>query len=149
MDILSFIVIDGKPQYVGEHENKDVYSHTLEGEVYIPLETPIPIIRRGSGCIGIGLVVELTITKTSTTIVYSMSNISEVNAKAYYDLYRNQATASNTDGYQEDVVIPGMMRNVGNVPKPKKSGNNKRNSNKSHRSLMDYPSVFDDDYDDF
>lgn len=143
MNILNFIVIEGKPQYYGETNDEDAYSFTAQGECYIPLETPVPIIKRGSGCIGIGLVLQLEITKTSTTIIYTVSDISETNAKAYYDLYRNQATASNSEEYNEDTIIPGMMRTATSMPRPKKSdydiGKRKQNS---HKSLLDYDDAY-------
>lgn len=145
MNILNFIVIDDKQHY---YDDNDLYSFTAQGECYIPLETPVPIIRRGIGCIGIGLVAELKITRTSTTIIYSISDISEMSARAYYDLYRNQATASNTEEYREDVIIPGMMRKA-TVPRPSYSSDDfsrkKKKSPYRSRSLMEYPNAFDED----
>lgn len=143
MKILNFIVVEGNPEYYGDVNGEDMYSFTTQGECYIALETPVPVIKRGKGCIGIGVVTKLTITKTSTTIVYSIADVSEASSKAYYDLYRNQATASNSEEYQEDVVIPGMMRGTKVTPRPKISDYDTPRRPNKHKSLMDYDGYYD------
>ena len=148
MNILNFIVIEGRPDFHGDDNGTEIYRYTMQGECSIPLDTPVPIIRRGTGCIGIGTVTKLQMTRTSTTMYYTIADISESNARAYYDLFRNQATVSNLEEYQEDVIIPGMMRNISASPRPKYdgSGYGKKKKKESHRSLMDYPNAYEDDY---
>ena len=110
MRVATFIVLDDPLK-----RSSKEYERTLNGEVYFPLETPMPIIVKGKGCIGIGMVSELRITKSSTTITFRWSNVNEADANAYYALYRNQVSVSddNTDPYdQSDAIIPGMMTSV-------------------------------------
>ena len=110
MRIATFIVLDDPLT-----RSSKAYERTLNGEVYFPLETPMPIIVKGKGCIGIGMVNELRITKSSTTITFQWSKVNEADANAYYALYRNQVSVSddNTDPYdQSDAIIPGMMTSV-------------------------------------
>ena len=146
MNILNFIVIEGRPEYYESSGDVDIYEFTVQGECYIPLETPVPVSRRGSGCIGVGIAIRLSVTKTATTVYYTIADVSETNAKAYYDLYLNQATASNSEEYREDVIIPGMMRNISTTPRPRYSKSDfGRRKKENHRSLMDYPNAFDED----
>ena len=139
MQILNFIVIDGSLRSFRDGKG---YAFTLSGENYIPLATPIPIIQKGHGCVGIGMVEELNITQTSTTIYFKAEEVSDNSAKAYYNLYRNQISVSSNTDYsgQEDTLIPGMARGIrpsvninDNSIKDKKS----RREN-THKSLMDY-----------
>lgn len=137
MNILNFIIID-KPLRSTKY-NLETNMFAMEGEVYIPLETPVPIIQKGVGCVGIGMVSELNITKSSTMIYFSSTKISESAEKAYYDLYRNQISTGNQNMYsnQEDVVIPGLARGMKTTTK------SNRNNKPTHKSLMNYG---DDDY---
>ena len=138
MQIATFIVLDDPLKGYSKTQ-----SRTVNGEVYYPLETPMPIILKGKGCIGIGMVNEMTISTSSTTIVFVASKISDNDANAYYALYRNQVSVSSntsSDLYeQSDAIIPGMMTSINrkqHQPEPRRR----------NRSLMDY---VDDDYDDY
>lgn len=104
MKVLQFIVIES-------NHGSGTYEHTVTGECYIPCNTPVPIIRKGHGCIGIGVVKSLLITAESTRIEYDSREISKEKKKAYYDLYRNNMSVSDVeDPYANtDQVIPGAM----------------------------------------
>ena len=143
MRITNFIVLDDVPN------RKHEYHHTVNGEVYIPLETTVPVIQKGYGCIGLGMVTEIVMRKDSTTIIFTMSKVGKDAADAYYSLYKNQVTMSDSnDVYdQSDVVIPGMMASTAkSTPKPKRSSSSNYNSplyggkryNSSGGSLLDY-----------
>lgn len=117
MKFQSFIVVDKKLS------NGVANFYTVIGEVYIPLESVVPIISNGK-CIGLGVIKALHITSSSTEIEFLFENgISKEKRAAYYDLYRNNA--SNADSYDDpyenqDQVIPGAMAYGA---KPKKSKN--------------------------
>ena len=114
MKFSTFIVVDDPLRGYSRPQER-----TMNGEVYFPLETPMPIILKGKGCIGIGMIHKMTITKSSTTIKFEATKINDNDANAYYALYRNQVSVSdNTDSYdQTDVIIPGMVSSV----KPRKA----------------------------
>lgn len=144
MKIANFIVLDDRPN------RKQEYHHTVNGEVYIPLETTVPVIQRGYGCIGLGMVTEIVMRKDSTTIIFTMSKVGKDAADAYYSLYKNQVTMNESDDVYDqasDVIIPGMMASTAkSTPKPKRSSSTNynsplydgRRSNSSSGSLMEY-----------
>ena len=144
MKIATFVVVDDKLS-----SRRGEYVYTVNGDVIYPLETPLPVIQRGKGCIGVALVNSSTRTKSSTTINFAMSKVSKTEADAYYTLYRNQISMSNSeeDAYENasDMVIPGMMTSAG--VKPKTTRDN-RNSSRTYgtkpRSLSD---IYEDDDD--
>lgn len=109
MQIMNFIVVHDKPK--GK-------KYTVDGEVYIPLGRPVPIIQVGVGCIGIGIVQELLMRETATEITFELSkDISKEAKTAYYNLYRNQIStgSSSEDKYAtQDAIIPGAMKNIRN-----------------------------------
>lgn len=134
MKIANFIVVDDYKRI----KNGGVCEHSVNGTVLYPLDTPIPIIQKRSGCIGIGMVTEITMSSSSTRIVFSVSKVNDDDANAYYKLYQNQVSVSNDDDSYDaagDMVIPGMM--VGKTPRP-----SIRNSHESSRprssSLSDF-----------
>jgi hypothetical protein len=49
MKVATFIVVDDTLS-----RNKEEFEFTVNGDVIYPLETPMPVIRKGTGCIGIG-----------------------------------------------------------------------------------------------
>jgi hypothetical protein len=110
MRVLNFIVLEDKIRKSGFH---DV---AVSGEVYIPLETVVPVICKGVGCVGVGVVQRLHISKSSTTIEFELeTNISKESKRAYYDLYRNHSSSDyENDPYENsDTVIPGAIGSVG------------------------------------
>ena len=148
MNIMHFIVIDDSLKSK-RMVSSNRYHHTLNGEVYIQPETPVPVIQKGKGCIGIGMVSELRITASSTTIIFEVRETTESNMEAYYALYRNQISVTpSSDSYDEsDVIIPGAIRSVsgnGSDYKPSK-GSNKDiygEPRRKNRSILD---IADDD----
>ena len=139
MELLNFIVIDDtlKSKKIGNGR----YSHAVNGMVFIVPGISVPVIEKGSGCVGLGMVEEIRITEASTVITFVCKKVSNDASKAYYDLYRNNASASTSnDVYdQSDVIIPGMMVQA-KAPKPpmrRSSGN---------KSITDYVNDMDDDF---
>ena len=144
MQIKNFIVVDDLDK--ARRKGKCAFN----GEVYIPIGTAIPVIHKGRGCIGIGVVHQLVISEGSTVVSFSLeTEVSENNKCAYYDLYRNQNTMSNNNDMYDnsDVVIPGAIGNIGSGgPRPNWS-NQSFDNNRRDRS----PSLGDmigDDFDD-
>ena len=138
MKITNFIVLDDRVGRMSE------YRHTVNGEVYIPLETSVPVIVKGVGCIGLGMVIEINMTKASTTFTFTMSKVGRDAADAYYSLYKNQISMTDTEDVydQSDVIIPGMMASTTkSTPKPKRSSNYDSplyEGRRSGSSLLDY-----------
>ena len=117
----------------------------------VPLDQPLPVIVRGQGCIGLGVVTSITLTPTGTVIKFDLDDsISDNEAKAYYNLYRNQASSSSGgDRYSSaDTVIPGAISSLGNNRSVKSSGKKKkhRGSSNGDGCLLDY---MDGDYRDY
>jgi hypothetical protein len=132
MNFATFLVIDAETNTRSMRRSAKDYQYSEQGEIIYPLEVPIPIIKRRTGCIGIAVISELKITKTKTTIVFSITEIDKTAANAYYQLYRNTASMnqmSSDDVYSnaEDAIIPGAMGNNSNIQQPNKPqyGNNR------------------------
>ena len=134
MNIENFIVIDAKDSLQKERKQ---FHYTANGSLYFPLETSIPVIEKGKGCIGIGFITEIRVRKSSTTIYFTLNKTSKEYAIAYYALYQNQLTSKGTeDPYDDtDVIIPGMMTSVPSMNKSAKSYD--RRNERSHSSLSD------------
>lgn len=104
MKLNSCIVVDQK---VRRGENR----WTVTGTCLYPLETSLPVILKGKGCIGVAMISKLEITAESTTIYFDMKGVSEADSRAYYNLYRNQMSSSAyvEDPYDtDDQLIPGI-----------------------------------------
>lgn len=105
----SFLVIDR-----GDFSTRDP-EVTLSGAVYFNVGSIVPIIVRNQGCVGIAKIKRISITETSTTVLYEPAkNIPEKSLTAYYNLYRNnigQGSVSSADDVydQQDITIPGAM----------------------------------------
>lgn len=105
MKILQFIVVE-------ENMRNGRNKYTVSGECYLPCGTTFPVIQKGKGCIGLGMVKSLYITQTTTEIEFDLSReISKEKKNAYYDLYRNVLSTSKTDDPygDSDQIIPGAM----------------------------------------
>ena len=110
MKLAQFIIVDDTMN----RKNRDTFEFTVNGDVIYPLETPLPVIRKGVGCIGIGIISTSVRKNTTTSITFRVSETNKDAAKAYYDLYRNQVSSSNSDDIYDnasDTIIPGMMMN--------------------------------------
>lgn len=111
MKFLNFIVVD-------ESLSKGNNFFTVTGECYLPLEKVVPVIKAGKGCIGVGVVKALHITSSSTEIQFLFENeISKSKKEAYYDLYKNNIGADESDPYETEAFIPGAMTGKGNKQK--------------------------------
>lgn len=117
MKLLQFIVVDEK---TGIRRGENSYS--VSGECYLPLETTVPVIQKGRGCIGLGIVKELNITVSSTRIKFVIyKDIAKEKRDAYYELYQNSASENTDDPYENtDAFIPGAM--VGKSKQPTRRG---------------------------
>lgn len=143
MRIASFIVVDDYKRI----KSGGICEHTVNGTVLYPLETSLPIIQKGKGCIGLGMVSETTMTTSSTRIVFRVSRVNDDDAKAYYRLYQNQVSTSNDEDVYDassDMVIPGMLTSSRH---PKISSDRYETSSRHRsKSLSDYMRDNDDDY---
>ena len=150
MKFATFIVVDDT---LSKKQGEAIF--TVNGDVIYPLETPMPVIRKGVGCIGVGMIKSSMRSKSATTITFILSKCNEDSARAYYDLYRNQISiAPNSDDVYDnasDIVIPGMMMSAGVKPKISSSNSSPRKRrNETYGSLTDYlDDDDDDDGDDF
>lgn len=147
MQIKNFIVVDDLEK--AKRKGKCAFN----GEVYIPIGTAIPVIHKGRGCIGIGVVHQLLISEDSTVVTFSLeTNVSETSKRAYYDLYRNQNTMSESgDMYDNsDVVIPGAIGSVNASSRPRPNWSNRDYGDNSNRrnSSPSLGDMLDDDFGD-
>lgn len=107
-------------------------SFTVTGQQLYQIGTAIPVIRKGSGCIGIAVVEAFTVTQTATTVTFDVSKVNENDAKVYYKLYQNSLSIGESDDMsdQEDMIIPGAMLGRDRNPEKRKT--------RRGGSLMDY-----------
>lgn len=145
-DFENYIVIS-KGSSLDDYKTKNGYEYTIEGAKIYPLETALPIIIQGSGCVGVGWITRYIVTTTSTTISFDklIFNKPEV-LEAYYNLYK--AVASN-DENSEDVIIPGLKKKKERAPKNKFRVDNDSYSRSSNKKFIDsLDDIDDDDSDD-
>lgn len=142
MQIQNFIILDEQPR--GMFDRKESVK-TISGQVYLQLGKPLPIILRGTGCIGIGLVTELRITEETTTIKFTAEEVGKDFAIAYYALYQNQISTddSTDDPYEQtDQIIPGAMGHAVKKSRKKHMDNSSFNPYTGNtgrgKSLVDY-----------
>lgn len=105
MEFKNFIVLADMPSKGKTQEA------SLSGEVILPLDTPLPVIVQGTGCIGLGVVFELRIRLDGTIVLYKLTrDIDNRSKEAYYNLYRNQVSSGGAEErYNADAVIPGAI----------------------------------------
>lgn len=115
-----YILIDKnvKMKELRKNNNNNLLQYTNNGTKLYPLGIYLPIIRKGEGCIGLGVIREIIMTETTTKISFEYINeIGASDAKAYYSLYRGQISMgqnSSADIYDnaEDVFIPGAVNSL-------------------------------------
>lgn len=112
MTFENFIVLDARTSLKSIRTSRDTYGWTDTGSRIYNVGKPIPVIQNQK-CIGIATIKSVTITETSTTIVFTLDEITDRHMlEAYYALYRMNATMnrSNDDAYStDDILIPGMV----------------------------------------
>lgn len=146
MEMSFFIVIDANVNLRSIRINSEEYEYTNTGTKIYPFNSPLPVIRKGSGCIGIAIVKNINLTGTSTTVTFTFTEVDQDSAKAYYSLYRNTTsmnTMSSDDAYEnaEDAVIPGAMLNaqkMKNVGDKRYSGSKSRGTNLYEEAGLSY-----------
>lgn len=89
---------------------------SMPGITIYPIGVPIPVIVKGKGCGGNAVISNVSYDENSTTITFSLSEVSKEVGNAIYSLYRGQASTSgqSADSY-EDQFIPGAMRKSSGV----------------------------------
>lgn len=165
LSIMQFIVIDSgidiNDLYIsggGYREEAELYSYTNSGNHIYPLGVFLPVIKRGHGCIGMGIVRTIVMTENSTQVEFEYTKtVNPQHAQAYYSLYRGQVSMGNSssgDIYEssEDMLIPGAMATMGIKPNltPKKKNKKKSSSNNVTHSEINsklYPEDYDDEED--
>lgn len=102
---------------------------SMPGITIYPIGVPVPVIVKGKGCGGNAIINEVSYDENSTTITFTLSEVSKEVGSAIYSLYRGQASTSNQSSGSvsyEDQFIPGAMRRSSGVSfgaSNKKSGN--------------------------
>lgn len=135
MKLSTFIVVDDYKRI----KTGGICEHTVNGAVIYPLETPLPIIQKGKGCIGIGMISEVNMTTSSTRIVFKVSKVNIDDGNAYYRLYQNQVSAVNDDDAYDaaaDMVIPGMMMGKSTRSSGRDLSESRRSRSKSLSDFM-------------
>ncbi len=163
--LTQYILIDKNVRMKELKKSGGLLQYTNNGTKLYPLGIYLPVIRKGEGCIGLGIVRQVTMTETTTRISFEyISEISVADAKAYYSLYRGQISMtqdSSADIYDnvDDMFIPGAVSSVninasrpGNNLRVKKGDDVDRDTDDEVRSILsrqrDFNSFYDDDNDD-
>lgn len=136
-EVENYLVLEANSPSLSNLREGKYWKYAVSGARIYPINTSIPIIRKGEGCIGLAVVNEMTIDANHTVVSFTVHKCDQSQAKAYYNLYRNNLSMGNNssdDGYEdaEDMVIPGLvggvtarMRDVDETtfrPRPKSSG---------------------------
>lgn len=153
-EIRSSIVLDREVSLgsisIRSSRREDEYAYSNNGTLIYPIGIAVPVIRRGTGCIGVGVISEVILTATTTKITFTFNDqISESDKRAFYSLYRNQVSMEggvNRDIYDasEDVVIPGAIGSINinsSEPKPRKG--------RGQKASFNYYPDDEDDEDDY
>lgn len=125
----TFIIIDNDANM--RFQAGKTYNYTQSGVIIYPIGKLLPIIRKGSDCIGLGKIISFTVTEETTRVTFTtMGKLSNEAKDAYYGLYRQDVTfsshSSNDDIYDStDTIIPGAMGLRG---KKTESRNNKNSA---------------------
>ena len=149
MELLNFIVLQSNTR------QKHV-TYSVSGMVLLPLDKTVPVIVSGQGCIGVGIVKQLTIRSTGTDIEFELTTgISDTEKSAYYNLYRNQVSSSTADKFEStDAIIPGAMTNLSGRSNKKKereripwdySGENDYRADRASRRGRSLSELLDED----
>lgn len=124
MQISFYIVLDANIslRHIRVRDSNE-YEYTNTGTIIYPFNTPLPIIRKGEGCIGIATVTKIIMTGSATTVRFTYTEVDEQMAKAYYSLYKNSAVMNASDDVYanaEDTIIPGAFLNKPTMKQPKR-----------------------------
>lgn len=148
LQICTFLVIDSNVNLRSlRTEDRGIYKFTNNGSLIYPLETPLPIIKSGTGCVGVAVIQEMRVTATKTMVLFKVTEVSDSDGKVYYNLYRNtqsmrtEQTGSDVYDGSEDVVIPGAMMSTSAMHKPnttpRSSNESRPQRNDDRRSIGD------------
>lgn len=145
MNFNQFLVIDKGEKIRTPKRTDCMNTITVSGEQMYPLEQPIPIITKNTGCFYMGMISEVCISKTRTTVTFIAEKIDKEQGKALYAFFRNVASSSCTDDPYEntDTIIPGIAGNI--YPKHDETHDYNDGVYNSPGSLSDY--LDDDSYD--
>ena len=107
-------------QYVvcsaNEYSNMGVKNKfSTPGIVIYPIGVPVPVIVKGKGCGGNAIITSVSYDANSTTITFTLNEVSKEVGNAIYSLYRGQASTSGDSSSYEDQFIPGAMRKSSGV----------------------------------
>lgn len=136
-EVENYLVLEANSPSLSNLRDGKYWRYTVSGARIYPINTAIPIIRKGEGCTGLAVINEMTIAANSTTVVFTVHKCDASQAKAYYNLYRNNLSMGNNDSddeYEsaEDMIIPGLVGGVtsrmavedrpSSRPRPRSSG---------------------------
>lgn len=149
LSLETFIVIDAETK-MSSIKTGGQYEWTNSGMKLYPIGTILPIIKKGKECMGLGVVRSMTITESSTTIVFEVVEQGR-DYSAYYNLYRNQNTVgytNATDSYDEyDMVVPGAYTASRANATPSVKSSKPSASRSSKKRVPSYMRDLDDEMD--
>jgi len=93
-------------------QNGRQYDVALTGTRLYNLDSYVPVIIKGTGCIGLAGITGIQLTADSTIVIFTFSALRDEKEKQiYYNLYRNNISNNNSGDYEDakDMVIPGLM----------------------------------------
>lgn len=138
MILSNFIVLESNP-HAGYSEEEEI-SYTLSGQYLFPIDTSLPVIVRGKGCIGLGIIRSITLTADMTTIDFEIAKATKEEKKVFYSLYQSVSAGGtiSSDPYENtDVLIPGAMGS-------RKSTDTRNYDRPTYRSNTSLSSYLDD-----
>lgn len=107
MEIAQFITVN--KDHPGKFYEGDSYSHTESGLKLFPVGSIVPVIRKGTDCIGLATIISASMSENSTKVTFSMKGpIGKESKKAFYNWYLI-CNGMRGDMYETDQMIPGAM----------------------------------------
>ena len=124
ISVETFLVMESNGPQLRDLRYKNVWRYAVAGTKLFPVGSILPIIRKGTGCIGLAQIVGCNMMQDKTEVTFITTNCSEDMADSCYSLYRNEITNNPDTGdlYDdaEDTLIPGIIgsgnRNSGYYP---------------------------------
>lgn len=111
INVSNFIVITDGKLYDYRNRGKNGYVWTDNGYIVYPVGIAIPVIEtRSRKCVGLGVISDIHVTDTTTSIKFEVVELDASTEKAYYNLYMQIKSMDNSESsYDTDVYIPGAM----------------------------------------
>lgn len=92
------------------------YMTSVTGSRIFNINSLVPVIQKGAGCVGVAQINELHINQYGTEVYFTFHKASDKAKEAYYNLYKNNLNLNASENEYEDsdeLIIPGLSHGSG------------------------------------